>query len=83
MPNKESAELTEPSVGTLDDPVSFVASEFPAVFVLSLLVVFSVQDDEVDASPFSVVLAADRSHRYGRRSPVSASVAAGLWGEGL
>ena len=56
MSNEESAELTEPGVGALDDPASFVAPEFPAVFMLSLLVVLPVRHDEVDASlgqPFS------------------------------
>jgi hypothetical protein len=50
MSNKESAELTQPSIGAFDDPASFVAPEFPSVFVLSLFVVFPVRDDEVDAS---------------------------------
>jgi len=50
MANKESAELTEPCVGALDDPAALVAPEFPAVFVLSLLAVLAVWNDEVDAS---------------------------------
>jgi len=56
MAHEESAELTEPGIGSLDDPASLVAPELPAVFVLSLFVVFPVGDDEVDASllqPFS------------------------------
>jgi len=56
MANEESAELTQPGIGSLDDPASFVAPEFPPIFVLSLVVVFPVRNDEVDASflqPFS------------------------------
>ena len=50
MAYKQSAELAEPSVGALDDPAALVASEFPAVLMLPLLAVFSIGDDEVDAS---------------------------------
>jgi len=42
MANKQSAELTEPGVGAFDDPASLIAPEFPAVLVLSVLVVFPV-----------------------------------------
>jgi len=50
MAYKQSAELTEPSVGALDDPAALVASEFPAVFVAPVLAVLAIRDDEVDAS---------------------------------
>lgn len=50
MANEESAELTEPGVRALDDPATFVSSEFPAVFVSPVLAVVAVWDDEVDAS---------------------------------
>src|ERR1700678_3961666 len=50
MSNKESAELTEPGIGAFDDPASFIAPELPAVFVLSLLVIFPARNDEVEAS---------------------------------
>ena len=56
MANEKSAELTEPCIGSFDDPAALVASEFPAVFVLSFLAVLAVRNDEVDASflqPFS------------------------------
>ena len=56
MTYKQPAELTEPCVGTLDDPPSFVPSELSAVLVLSLLAVLAVRNDEVDAAlvqPFS------------------------------
>ena len=33
MANEESAELTKPSVGMIDDPASFVTPEFSAVLV--------------------------------------------------
>jgi hypothetical protein len=50
MANEKSAELTEPCIGSFDDPAALVASEFPAVFVLSFLAVLAVRNDEVDAS---------------------------------
>jgi hypothetical protein len=50
MADKQSAELTEPCVGSLDDPSALVAPEFSAVFVLSLLAVLAVRNDEVDAA---------------------------------
>ncbi len=56
MANGKSAELTEPSVGALDDPSALVASELSAVFVLPFLAVLAVRNDEVDAAllePFS------------------------------
>jgi hypothetical protein len=50
MANQQSAELTQPCIGAFDDPATLVASELSAVFVFSLLVVFAVRDDKVDAS---------------------------------
>ncbi len=52
MSNQQSAELTKPCVGAFDDPAPFVPPEFPAVFVLSLLVILPVRNDEVDAALF-------------------------------
>jgi len=50
MANKESSELTEPGVGAFDDPSSLVAPELSAVFVLSLLAILAVRNDEIDAA---------------------------------
>jgi hypothetical protein len=50
MTNQQSAELTQPRVGALDDPASFVSPEFPSVLVLSFLIVFPVRNDEVDTA---------------------------------
>ena len=50
MANEESAELTKPSVGTFDDPASFVTPEFPAVLVTPELAVLAIRNDEVDAT---------------------------------
>jgi len=50
MSHEESAELTKPGVGSFDDPASFVSPEFSSVFVLPLLIVLPVRNDEVDAS---------------------------------
>ena len=50
MAYEESAELTEPCVGALDDPAALVASELPSVFVMPKLAVLAVRDDELDPS---------------------------------
>ena len=50
MPNQESSELTEPRVGSLDDPAALVATQFPSVFVTPLLVVLSIGCDQFDTS---------------------------------
>ena len=50
MANEKSAELTKPSVGTFDDPASFVTPEFPAVLVTPELAVVPVRHDEVDTA---------------------------------
>ncbi len=52
MADEESAELPEPCVGPFDDPSAFVAPELSAIFIFSLLVVFAIRNDEVDASLF-------------------------------
>ncbi len=60
-------ELTEPSVGALDDPAALVSSELSAVFILPLLAVLAVRNDEVDASllqPFSQRVAAVAAAMY-------------------
>ena len=50
MTHKQPAELPEPCVGAFDDPAALVAPELSSVFVLPLLVVLAVWNDEVDAS---------------------------------
>ena len=50
MPDQESSELTEPRVGSLDDPAPLVSAQFPSVFVAPLLVVVPVRGDQLDAS---------------------------------
>jgi hypothetical protein len=50
MAHEESSELTEPCVGTFDDPSAFIASELPAVLVTPVLTVLAVRNDEVDAA---------------------------------
>ncbi len=52
MANGKPLELSEPWVGRLDVPTSFVTSELPTVFVLSLPAVLAVGNDKVDASLF-------------------------------
>ena len=82
MANEESAELTKPSVGTFDDPASFVTPEFSAVLVTPELAVVPVRNDEVDAT-----LGQPLAQRVGVVGAVGdhafPSVAVGLWGEGL
>ena len=50
MSHEESAELSEPCVGTFDDPAALVASELSAVLVASVPAIFAIRNDEVDAS---------------------------------
>ena len=50
MADQQSAELTEPCVGALDDPAAFVSPELPSVLVFSPLVILAVRNDEVDAA---------------------------------
>ncbi len=52
MANQESAELSEPRIGSLDDPATLVASELAAIFMLPLLAVLAIRNDAVDASSF-------------------------------
>jgi hypothetical protein len=50
MANGKPPELTEPCVGSFDDPAPFIPSELSAVFVTTELAVFAIGDDEIDAS---------------------------------
>ena len=50
MTHEDSAELTEPGVGSFDDPAAFVASELSAVFVSPVLAVLAIGHDEVDTA---------------------------------
>jgi hypothetical protein len=50
MASEESAELTKPCVGALDDPSPLVSPEFASILVAPELAVLAVWNDEVDAS---------------------------------
>src|SRR5271157_1400190 len=50
MAHQQPAELTEPGVGSLDDPASFVAAQLAAIFVALEFVVASVGNDQLDAA---------------------------------
>jgi hypothetical protein len=50
MTDEESAELTQPGVGTFDDPAAFISSEFSSVLVAPVLAVLAIRDDEVDTA---------------------------------
>ena len=52
MAHQQSAELTKPRVGPLDDPASLVASQFAPIFVTPEFVVFAVRRDQLYASLF-------------------------------
>ena len=47
MANEESAELTEPCVGSFDDPAAFISPQFSTVLISPQLV-FAVRNDEVN-----------------------------------
>jgi hypothetical protein len=50
MANQQAAELTEPGIGSLDDPSAFVAVQFAAIFVAPLFVVAPIGRDQLDAA---------------------------------
>ena len=52
MANDKPSELTEPGVGSFDDPSAFVPPELSAVFISTKLAVLAVRNDEVDAALF-------------------------------
>ena len=78
MTNQQSAELTEPGVGSFHDPAALVASQFASIFVAPFLVVLPVGRDQLDASLLQSLDAAGRSRSRGRRSRASAFAAGGL-----
>lgn len=50
MTNQQAAKLSEPRVGTLNDPAAFIAPEFSSIFIAPLLVVLAVRCDQFNAS---------------------------------
>jgi len=50
--DQHAAELTEPGIGSLNLPASFVAPQFPPIFVFPRLVVLPIRSNQFDASPF-------------------------------
>jgi hypothetical protein len=52
MTNEQATELSEPGVGSFDDPAAFVAAQFAPVFVTPSLVVFPVRRNQLNASSF-------------------------------
>ena len=52
MTDQQAAELTEPGIGPLDDPATFVTSEFAAILVAPLFVVAAVRNDQIYAAFF-------------------------------
>ena len=50
MTDEQSAELSQPCVGSFDDPSALVAPQFPTVLIPFHLVVFAVGRDQLDAT---------------------------------
>ena len=50
MTDQQAAKLSEPGIGSLDDPSAFVAPEFSSIFITPLLVVLPVGRNQLDAS---------------------------------
>jgi len=71
VPDQQSAELTEPGIGSLHDPTSLIAAQFAPVLVSPMLVVLAVRRDQFDATflqplPQRVgVVAAVGDHAFG------------------
>ena len=65
MADQQSAELTEPCIGSLDDPATFVTPEFASIFVAPAPAVLAVRHDQIDAALFQSF-----AQRVGVVSPV-------------
>jgi len=50
MSYQKSSELSEPCVGSLDDPATLISAQLAPVFVAPLLIVLPVRSDQFDAS---------------------------------
>jgi hypothetical protein len=50
MMDQQPTELSEPCVGSLDDPASFVAAQLATIFIAPAPAVFSVGNDQLDAA---------------------------------
>lgn len=50
MSYQESSELSEPGVGSLDNPATLVTAQLTPVFVAPLLIVLPIWGDQFDAS---------------------------------
>ena len=67
MTNEQSAELSQPGVGSLDNPAPFVASHFPPIFISPLACCSSCKARSARCRAASISRAVDRS-----RNPRSA-----------
>jgi hypothetical protein len=50
MTDQQTAELSEPCIGSFDDPAAFVSAQFPAVMISPFFVVVPVRGDQFDAA---------------------------------
>jgi hypothetical protein len=50
MTDQQSAELSQPGIGALDDPTALVTAQLPAILVPPFLVVLPVRRDQFDAA---------------------------------
>ncbi len=69
MSNQQSAELTEPCVGSFDDPAALISPQFAPIFVAPLACCSSGRAQSVRCRAFSAAPAADQNRRRGRRLP--------------
>ncbi len=53
MTDQQTSELAEPSIGSLNDPATFVAAQFAAVMISPFLVVAPVWGDQFNAAPLA------------------------------
>jgi len=61
MTHKQSAELTKPGVGSLQDPAACVVAHLTSVFIARLFVVLAVGRNQFDGPPVNIPHAAGRS----------------------
>jgi hypothetical protein len=52
MTNQQTAKLSQPGVGAFHNPATFVSPQFSPIFVASVLIIFPIRHNQIDATFF-------------------------------